>query len=169
MPRPSASEAVSADYRQGGLGKSTAALCCLCNGLDYIGDDYVLVQLGPIPTVHSLYCTAKLNHDQMARFAKLADLARRTWARERKGSDVSLSPTTEADDAFVAAQGDCNTTHKQSPPNRVSSHLRHCHTRGRHLYHHGPAAARKSAHVSFHQSSERSAPRIRAGAGYESR
>ena len=60
---------------KGGLGKSTAALCCLCDGCDYIGDDYVLVQLGFIPMVHSLYCTAKLSHDQMARFARLADLA----------------------------------------------------------------------------------------------
>jgi hypothetical protein len=69
---------------KGGLGKSTAALSCLCNGLDYIGDDYVLVQLGPIPTVHSLYCTAKLNHDQMARFAKLADLAAEHGAANEK-------------------------------------------------------------------------------------
>ena len=60
---------------KGGLGKSTTALSCLGKGLDYIGDDYVVVQLDPVPRVHSLYCTAKLNWDQMARFPRLADLA----------------------------------------------------------------------------------------------
>ena len=69
---------------KGGLGKSTTALSCLCNGLDYVGDDYVLVQLGPIPTVHSLYCTAKLKHDQMARFPRLADLAREHGSENEK-------------------------------------------------------------------------------------
>lgn len=69
---------------KGGLGKSTTALSCLGNGLDYIGDDYVLVQLNPVPTVHSLYCTAKLNHDQMARFPGLADLAARYGSENDK-------------------------------------------------------------------------------------
>ena len=60
---------------KGGLGKSTTALSCLGKGLTYIGDDYVVVQLDPFPRVHSLYCTAKLNWDQVARFPRLADLA----------------------------------------------------------------------------------------------
>jgi len=60
---------------RGGLGKSTTALSCLGKGLNYIGDDYVLVRVDPIPSVHSLYCTAKLNWDQMARFPQLIDLA----------------------------------------------------------------------------------------------
>ena len=60
---------------RGGLGKSTAALSCLGEGLDYLGDDYVLVQLDPDPRVHSLYCTAKLNWEQMARFPRFADFA----------------------------------------------------------------------------------------------
>ncbi len=60
---------------KGGLGKSTTALACLETGLDYVGDDYVLVQLDPVPRVHSLYCTAKLNWDQMSRFPRLTDLA----------------------------------------------------------------------------------------------
>lgn len=69
---------------KGGLGKSTTALACLGNGLAYIGDDYVLVQLDPVPTVHSLYCTAKLNQDQMARFPGLADLATRCGSEDDK-------------------------------------------------------------------------------------
>ena len=60
---------------RGGLGKSTAALSCLGEGLDYLSDDYVLVQLDPDPRVHSLYCTAKLNWEQMARFPRFADFA----------------------------------------------------------------------------------------------
>ncbi len=61
---------------KGGLGKSTAALACLDAGLEYIGDDYLVVELGPVPRVHSLYCTGKLNWDQMARFPRLGSLAR---------------------------------------------------------------------------------------------
>lgn len=60
----------------GGLGKSTTALACIGQGLDYLGDDYVLVQIDPVPRVHTLYCSAKLNWDQLARFPRLADLAR---------------------------------------------------------------------------------------------
>ena len=59
---------------KGGVGKSTTALSCLGKGLNYVGDDYVVVQLDPAPQVHSLYSTAKLNWDQMARFPGLADL-----------------------------------------------------------------------------------------------
>ncbi len=59
---------------KGGIGKSTAALACLEKGLTYLGDDYVLVRQDPVPTVHSLYCTAKLNWDQVARFPRFAGL-----------------------------------------------------------------------------------------------
>lgn len=53
---------------KGGVGKSTTALACLAGGLDYIADDYLIVQLDPEPRVHSLYNTAKLNADQLKRF-----------------------------------------------------------------------------------------------------
>ena len=46
-----------------GSGKSTTALACLEAGLNYAGDDYVLVALEPEPYVHSLYGTAKLTLD----------------------------------------------------------------------------------------------------------
>ena len=69
---------------RGGLGKSTTALSCLRKGLNYIGDDYILVRLDPAPRVHSLYCTAKLNWDQMARFPQLADLAIRPGSASEK-------------------------------------------------------------------------------------
>ena len=76
---------------KGGLGKSTTALSCLNNGLDYIGDDYVLVQLDPVPTVHSLYCTAKLNQNQMAQFPQLAGLAT-TPGSEKDKAVINLYP-----------------------------------------------------------------------------
>jgi len=59
---------------KGGLGKSTTALACLDKGLRYLGDDYVLVRLDPIASVHSLYCTAKVNWDQVTRFPGFAGL-----------------------------------------------------------------------------------------------
>ena len=43
-----------------GSGKSTAVLACLGAGFSYAGDDGVAVGGGPVPLVHSLYCTAKL-------------------------------------------------------------------------------------------------------------
>src|SRR5262249_23268724 len=58
----------------GGAGKSTTALLCLEAGLKYLGDDYVVVALNPTAIAYSLYCTAKLNDDQVANFANLLPL-----------------------------------------------------------------------------------------------
>ncbi len=49
---------------KGGSGKSTTALSCLLAGFLYAGDDYVLVDARPVPSVYSLYNSAKLNRDQ---------------------------------------------------------------------------------------------------------
>lgn len=59
---------------KGGVGKSTTALACLSAGLTYLGDDYLLVGLDPEPRVYSLYSTAKLNPDQMAKFPHFTPL-----------------------------------------------------------------------------------------------
>ncbi|WP_201352028.1 hypothetical protein [Hydrogenimonas urashimensis] len=57
---------------KGGSGKSTSALSCLSHpDLFYIGDDYVLVQKDPVPVVHSLYNSAKLNADHAINFPHL--------------------------------------------------------------------------------------------------
>ena len=77
---------------KGGLGKSTTALSCLSKGLNYVGDDYVVVQLDPFPRVHSLYCTAKLNWDQMARFPRFADLIRNHDSLESEKAVMYLYP-----------------------------------------------------------------------------
>jgi hypothetical protein len=49
-----------------GAGKSTTALLALTRGLLYLGDDFVLVQPEPLPRVHALYCSAKIDADTLA-------------------------------------------------------------------------------------------------------
>jgi len=56
-----------------GAGKSSTALACLGSELGVAGDDYVALAPGDPPRVHSLYGSAKLNADQLARFPALAD------------------------------------------------------------------------------------------------
>jgi hypothetical protein len=52
---------------KGGSGKSTTALSCLDSDLFYASDDYSLIQPDPEPYVHSIYNTAKVNADNVAR------------------------------------------------------------------------------------------------------
>ena len=54
---------------KGGLGKSSTSLTCLDQGLEFLGDDYVIVRADPTPTVHSLYATAKINRWDIEKFA----------------------------------------------------------------------------------------------------
>ncbi|MCC7394930.1 MAG: glycosyltransferase [Sphingomonadaceae bacterium] len=56
---------------RGGVGKSTTALGALNAGMAYVGDDYVLLASDEDGQyhAHSLYCTAKLNPDNLADFA----------------------------------------------------------------------------------------------------
>jgi hypothetical protein len=46
---------------RGGSGKSTTAICCVDAGMEYVGDDYVLLTSTPVPTAHSLYHSAKIH------------------------------------------------------------------------------------------------------------
>ncbi|MFN2420808.1 MAG: glycosyltransferase, partial [Gemmatimonadota bacterium] len=59
---------------RGGVGKSTTALACLEAGMQFLGDDYVVVGLDPEPSVYRLYCSAKLTAEQLRRFPNLASL-----------------------------------------------------------------------------------------------
>lgn len=45
----------------GGSGKSSTALACHLDGLGYLGDDYCLLSVDPVATVHSLHSSAKLH------------------------------------------------------------------------------------------------------------
>ena len=53
---------------RGGSGKSSTAVLGALAGLDYVGDDYCLLEIEPEPVAHSLYATAKLHADHLARF-----------------------------------------------------------------------------------------------------
>ncbi len=59
---------------RGGSGKSTTAVACLLNdGWFYVGDDYCIIRAGEEgPTVHSLYCSAKLDAKTLASFPTLS-------------------------------------------------------------------------------------------------
>ena len=54
-----------------GSGKSSTALSCLLAGIEYLGDDHCLLDLGATPRVHSVYAAAKLHDAQLARFPEL--------------------------------------------------------------------------------------------------
>lgn len=56
---------------RGGSGKSTTALSSLAAGLRYAGDDFVAVTVQPVPRVHSLYCSGKLDSKHLERFPGL--------------------------------------------------------------------------------------------------
>lgn len=61
----------------GGVGKSTLAVMCLEAGMDYLGDDYVLLSSGPSPRAYALYGTAKLDDRSLAAVPSLAECAKR--------------------------------------------------------------------------------------------
>jgi hypothetical protein len=55
-----------------GTGKSTASLACLDAGLGFLADDMCVIEPGPRPAVHSLFCSAKLEGADTARFPALS-------------------------------------------------------------------------------------------------
>jgi hypothetical protein len=63
---------------RGGVGKSTTALTCLAAGMQYVSDDYLIVRLDPSPRAYSLYCTAKINADQVERFPEFRAMVANT-------------------------------------------------------------------------------------------
>jgi hypothetical protein len=67
-----------------GSGKSTVALAAVDRGLDYVGDDYVLLRGGATPLAYNLFGTAKLDDGHRPRFPHLWDLAA---TPETPGSD----------------------------------------------------------------------------------
>lgn len=60
---------------KGGAGKSTTALACLGADLKFVADDYCVVSPGTPPRVHSLYRSAKLREDSLARLVQFASAA----------------------------------------------------------------------------------------------
>jgi hypothetical protein len=60
---------------RGGSGKSTSALACLDSNLLYAADDYVAVEPGETPLVHSLYSSGKLEPGHASRLPHLSEPA----------------------------------------------------------------------------------------------
>lgn len=46
---------------RGGSGKSTTSIACVEAGMEFVGDDYVLLTRSPVPMAHSLYNSAKIH------------------------------------------------------------------------------------------------------------
>lgn len=57
---------------RGGSGKSSTAIACLADGMQFVGDDYVAIALDPEPRAHCLYATAKLHPHSLDAFPGLA-------------------------------------------------------------------------------------------------
>jgi hypothetical protein len=77
---------------RGGSGKSTVALACLLQGMDYAGDDCVLIEHRPRPHVFGLYGTAMLESRQVARFPRLCPAVGRLDRDGKKKLMMFLRP-----------------------------------------------------------------------------
>ncbi len=78
---------------KGGIGKSTTALACLAAGMQYVGDDYVVVSLDPTPRVYSLYSTAKLDTRALQRFPQFQSLVTNPEVNGDEKAIVQLFPS----------------------------------------------------------------------------
>jgi hypothetical protein len=74
----------------GGAGKSTLAVTCLEAGMDYVGDDYVLLSSGPRPRARALYGTAKLDDGAIGSVPALAECVRRNGTTVMDGDKYVL-------------------------------------------------------------------------------
>jgi hypothetical protein len=81
---------------RGGVGKSTTALAALDAGMGYVGDDYLIVGLDPVPTAYTLYATAKLEPHQAERFPQIAALAQGPAPREGEKVVLYLHPARQS-------------------------------------------------------------------------
>jgi hypothetical protein len=72
---------------KGGSGKSTATLSTLTSDLLYAGDDYVAIELGDEPVVHSLYSSGKVEPHHLVR---LPFLKQAIWNADRLDSEKAV-------------------------------------------------------------------------------
>jgi hypothetical protein len=72
---------------KGGSGKSTATLSTLMSDLLFAGDDYVALELGDEPIVHSLYSSGKVEPHHLDR---LPFLRRAIWNADRLDSEKAV-------------------------------------------------------------------------------
>jgi hypothetical protein len=69
---------------RGGAGKSTTALACLLNGLDYIGDDYIALSTEKNPMGHHVYRGCKISDEALLKLPELAPYAIETNKTQEK-------------------------------------------------------------------------------------
>ena len=68
---------------RGGRGKSTTAAACVDAGMEYVGDDYILLTREPRPTAHSLYNCAKIHSSFLRLRVAIVEPARGSPDRAR--------------------------------------------------------------------------------------
>lgn len=92
---------------QSGSGKSTSCLNLLRAGYDYLGDDYVWIELGIAPQVFTLYQTAKIEPENLeARFADWKPFIRnkREYLNQKAIFDIKeLFPSAGVSTAMINA------------------------------------------------------------------
>ena len=72
---------------RGGTGKSTTAVGAAVHGLQFAGDDYIVLSKDPVTSAVSIYCSAKVNDDVLG---KLPDLHCYITNPNRLDSDKAL-------------------------------------------------------------------------------
>ncbi len=78
---------------RGGAGKSSTAIACLENGLDFVSDDYLVLALDPEPRVFPVYATAKLDARSLA---LVPEVVKRCRILSRPGFDKAVLFLREA-------------------------------------------------------------------------
>jgi hypothetical protein len=74
-----------------GSGKSTLALACALAGMEFVADDYLLLEIGPPPVAHAMQSTAKLTADSAARLGlERKDIDRTGFEPTLGGPDKAL-------------------------------------------------------------------------------
>ena len=70
-----------------GSGKSTTALASILKGMDYLGDDYIAIELKDSPLSHSLYNSAKVTRAGLKFFPELEPLI---WNKNFSGNEKAV-------------------------------------------------------------------------------
>lgn len=77
---------------KGGAGKSTTAVSSLVEGMYYLADDYLIVKKTPVPTVYTLYCTAKIGVDDDHQFPELKEYTAEHIENDQEKDVIFLYP-----------------------------------------------------------------------------
>ncbi len=101
----------------GGSGKSTTALSCLMSGMDYIGDDYVLIEQN---SVHSLYNSVKIKPEQLPNFPEFRTSI---WNAEGVGKKEAEKAIVFLSELFPRQLKECAPLAAIFIP-RIASHTR---------------------------------------------